>query len=81
MLLTFFMDSFFVLLDTALDALSGAVTLPVDMINVLASILGYGNWIVGVDLLLVFAACVYFWTMTKLSIGLLLFIWRLLPLT
>ena len=46
MLLTFFMDSFFVLLDTALDALSGAVTLPVDMINVLASILGYGKTII-----------------------------------
>lgn len=57
------------------------VALPVNLIQALGSFCSYGAYIVGVDLLLVFCSCVLMWATIKGVLGLVLFIWRLLPLT
>lgn len=57
------------------------VTLPIDAVGVLGSILMYGNWVVGIDLLAVFAGSVIFWWGVHMSIGLAVWLWEKLPLT
>jgi hypothetical protein len=71
---------FVAFLDTLISAVS-MVTLPIDMISALSTVSAYGSWIVGSDLLLIFATCVFTWTTIKIGIGLVLFVWRLLPFT
>ena len=56
-------------------------SLPINLISVLYQILCYGSWVVGADLLLVFASCVVLWWGLKATVGLGIFIWKLLPLT
>lgn len=57
------------------------VALPVNVIEALGAFCSYGAYIVGADLLLVFCSCVLGWATIKGGLGLILFIWRLLPLT
>lgn len=57
------------------------VTLPVNAIQALGAFCAYGSHVVGADLLLIFSSCVLGWAVLKATLGLLLFIWRLLPLT
>lgn len=57
------------------------VSLPLDLINVLGTICGYGSFIIGSDVLLLFSGCITFWLGFKMSVGLAKFIWDLLPLT
>lgn len=57
------------------------VTLPVNLIQALGAFCSYGAYIVGADLLLIFCSCVFMWMTIKGVLGLILFIWRLLPLT
>ena len=57
------------------------LTLPTDFINVLTSILAYGVWVVGSDVLLLFSGSVLFWLTLKSSLGLVIWLWKLLPLT
>lgn len=57
------------------------VTLPVNAIQALGAFCSYGSHVVGADLLLIFSSCVLAWAVLKGTLGLLLFIWRLLPLT
>lgn len=57
------------------------VQLPFDLIGTLGKFVVYGNWIVGVDLLAVFAASVVFWWTFHMSIGLIVWVWDKLPLT
>lgn len=57
------------------------VTLPVNAIQALGAFCAYGSHVVGADLLLIFCSCVLGWAVLKATLGLLLFIWRLLPLT
>lgn len=57
------------------------VTLPVNVIETLGAVMVYGNAIVGADLMLVFASNVLAWMGLKLAVGILLFLWRLLPFT
>lgn len=61
--------------------LFGVITLPTQMISALATITGYGAFIIGSDLLLIFATVVTFWFTVKCTIGLIVFVWKLLPLT
>lgn len=75
-----FIDMFF----GVFRILFGAVEifqLPTQFINVLTSILAYGNWIVGVDIMILFVGCVVFWWVFHMSIGLIVWVWKLLPLT
>lgn len=76
-----------VLIDLFLDMFSvlfGALqvlTIPVDLIGVLSTILCYGVWIVGGDVLAIFVGSVVFWWGVHLSIGLAVWVWERLPLT
>lgn len=63
-----------------LDLLS-VVSLPLDAISVLQTFCVYGSYVVGSDLLMLFASVVFTWTAAKLSVGLALRIWEYLPLT
>ena len=80
MIVEFFIKMFVAFLDTLISAVS-MVTLPIDMISALSTVSAYGSWVVGSDLLLIFATCVFTWTTVKIGIGLVLFVWRLLPFT
>lgn len=57
------------------------VTLPLNLVSVLVDILKYGIWVMGLDLFVITWTCIFGWLFAKLAIGLVLFIWRLLPLT
>ena len=58
-----------------------ALSLPLSLLQAVGTFTGVGVWLVGADLIAVFCQCVLFWVAVKFSIGLVLFIWRLLPLT
>lgn len=62
-------------------SLFSAVSLPTSMIGGLATITGYGAYVVGSDLLLIVASVITFWLSVKITVGIILFIWRLLPFT
>lgn len=55
--------------------------LPTQAISALETILVYGNWIVGVDIMALFVGSVVFWWGIHTSIGLVVWLWKLLPLT
>lgn len=57
------------------------IGLPYQTLSALRTILVYGNWIVGVDILILFASIVVFWWVFKMSIGLIVWVWEHLPLT
>lgn len=57
------------------------VTLPVELISVVARFMEVGVWVVGGDILALFIASVVFWWGVHLSIGLAIWVWDLLPLT
>lgn len=80
MIVMFFVSIIQGLIISTLSGLS-SVALPFQLVGALGSITGYGAYIVGGDLLLIFASVVAFWLTVKLLIGIILFIWRLLPLT
>lgn len=58
-----------------------AVGLPLQAINALQTIIVYGIWIVGADIVALFVTSVVFWWTTKFSVGLVVWIWDKLPLT
>ena len=57
------------------------VSLPVNMIEALSTVLKYGTYIVGNDLLLVVFSSIMGWLTIRTVLGFALFVWRLLPLT
>lgn len=77
---------FQVLIDFAVSLISGLISglsffsIPLDFVNTLATVCVYGNWLVGADVLLLFAGCVSTWFGIKLSAGVVLFVYRLIPL-
>lgn len=67
-----------------ISALIGGVSMvsvPIQAVSVLRDFVSFGSYVVGADILLMFASVVVTWTTIKLTIGIGLFIWRLLPLT
>lgn len=56
-------------------------SLPTQLISSLSTILVYGNWVVGVDVMALFVGSVVFWWAVHLSIGLAVWLWKMLPLT
>lgn len=64
-----------------LSLVTSPIKLPIEMFSVLGNITSFGSWIIGSDLLLMFVSCVVFWTGLKITVGLAIFIWELLPLT
>lgn len=57
------------------------ISLPTQTINALSTILVYGNWVVGVDIMALFVGTIVFWWGVHLSIGLAVWLWDRLPLT
>lgn len=57
------------------------VSLPLDAIEVLHQFCLYGSYIVGSDLLMLFGSLIFTWTTAKLSVGVGIRLWELLPLT
>lgn len=80
MIVQFFLD-FAVNLFTGLFAVLDFVQVPVDVISTLATITSYGTWIIGTDVALMFCGSISFWLTFKLTVGVIKFIWQLLPLT
>ena len=70
-------------LDMLLTAFSGLqiIGLPLNLIGTLQTIVVYGVWVVGVDILAVFAALIVGWWALKFAVCLVIFVWDLLPLT
>lgn len=55
--------------------------LPIQLIQTLETIMSYGVWVVGADILILFTGSVVFWWGVHLSIGLAIWVWEHLPLT
>lgn len=73
-------DLFFSLFTGLFSAIE-FINLPTQTIGALSTILAYGNWIVGVDIMALFAGTVVFWWGVHMSIGLAVWLWKMLPLT
>ena len=56
------------------------LTLPIDLIATLASIMQYGTWVVGADILLLFTGSVALWWGVKSSIGIAIWVYEHIPL-
>lgn len=80
MIIEFFVTIVTNLLTSALSA-AQVLTIPSDIAGALSTFIAYGNYVVGGDLLLLFATSVTTWMTLKLTVGVVLFVWRLLPLT
>lgn len=71
---------FFKVLGIAFQGLE-VIALPHQVINTLATITAYGTWIVGIDILGIVLAVIVSWWMIKFTVGLVVWLWELLPLT
>lgn len=56
-----------------------AVEVPTKLVEALYSILCYGTWVVGTDLLSIVFASITFWLSFKASVGLVIWIYKLIP--
>ena len=57
------------------------ISLPTGLLGGLLDFIRVGAWVVGSDILGLAFGTIIFWFTFKLSAGLILFIWRLIPLT
>lgn len=57
------------------------VHLPVDLISTLFTLTNVGVWVVGSDVLLLFTSSVMGWLVFKSSVGLAIWLYKLLPIT
>ena len=55
------------------------VSLPIDLISTLATILQYGTWVVGADILLLFTGSVALWWGVKASLGIAIWVYEHIP--
>lgn len=57
------------------------VNLPTQLIQTLTTILAYGNWVVGIDIMALFAGSIIGWWAIDFTIGIAVWLWKMLPLT
>ena len=57
------------------------ITLPLNLTSALFDIMKFGAWIIGGDLFAIVFGNIFFWLGFKFVSGLILFIYRLIPLT
>lgn len=75
------------LVDVFIDIMTWAFTqislvpLPLAMMDVLFDILCYGTWVIGADFMAIFLSVVTGWFLARFTVGLIVFLWELLPLT
>ena len=74
------LDLFALLFQGALSGIE-ILTLPLDLMNFLQDILCYGIWVIGFDMMALVISSVLGWWVVKATVGLVIFIWKLLPLT
>lgn len=79
MIIEFFVNIVVTLLCGAVSGLK-LLSLPVDMIGALATVIQYGSYVMGSDLFLLVMGSVMFWIGVKTTAGVLIFVWKLLPL-
>ena len=72
-----------VILDMLVQTLSTftAVGIPVHLISVLSDFLLVGIWVVGADLFGATLSVIVFWWVIKFFLGVIVWIWKLLPFT
>lgn len=80
MIIEFMCSILTTLINLAISA-CGVFSLPFELVNVLATFTSYGAYICGADMLLIFCSLVTFVFGIKITLGVVLFIWRLLPFT
>ena len=73
-------DVFFSTISMAFSGLE-IVGLPLQTINTLSTILVYGVWVVGADILALFVGFIVGWWGIKFLVGLVVWVWELLPMT
>ena len=79
MIIEFLLNIVIGFLTTAIDAVGSVITLPLNLITVLNTIWGYGCFILGSDLFVICMSCIFFWFSLRLAVGLVVFIWHLIP--
>lgn len=57
------------------------ITLPLNLISAVFDIMKFGAWVIGGDLFAIVIGNIFFWLTFKFAAGLILFIYRLIPLT
>lgn len=57
------------------------INLPLDLISTLYTIMCYGVWVVGADVFLMFTGSVMMWVTFKGTVGLIIWLYKLVPLT
>lgn len=73
-------DLFFSILRSTFAGME-VIGLPMQVINTLQTILVYGIWIVGADIMAIFVSLIVSWWAIKLTVGFVIWLWELLPLT
>ena len=58
-----------------------AVKLPLELLGVLSTLLQYGVWVVGADIMALVFSSLFFWWGLKFTVGIVVWLWELLPLT
>ena len=73
----------FSIIDMLFTSLSGLqfYTLPANLMAVLVDFMKYSAWVIGSDLVGLVLTTIVWWLGTKLILGIILFAYRLLPLT
>lgn len=80
MIIEFITDALSGILKTVLSGIS-ILSLPDNYSGLLSMVTGYGSFIIGSDVLTLFSLTVTFWFTIKLTVGIILFVWKLLPFT
>lgn len=57
------------------------ISLPFNLMTAIFDIMKFGVWVIGADLFAIVIANIFFWLSFKFTAGLVLFLYRLLPLT
>lgn len=57
------------------------VNIPTNLVATLLDFMKFGVWVLGGDVYLIVMSTIIGWLVFKLAAGVILFIWRLLPLT
>lgn len=74
MIFNLIFDFLFGIIEFILSLIPNMITIPQDAINVLSTITGYGNWIIGSDTIGYISATVIFWTVAKFFPGVVIWL-------
>ena len=81
MIIESLVDFFCRFFGSILTSISANFSIPSSMVGKLAEISGFIVWIVSPSLLGTMLACFTFWTVAKITVGIVSWIWDKIPLT